>query len=265
MRTKLFLLCTVFLAFSPLAQAKGGGGILRGGQGFLFPDHNSFANPGQFALDNGTAIEGFYSRSTATTPTQNLIPSMVYGNGMVGLGVYGEHSGTDALSGGTNKIGAGVGFSLLKDHLTVGAKYVHTLGTTGAGDLSATMTLNPAGRHGFALGVGYTRQLAASTHGVNAAVGYTFSGNNNVELDVDFPSLTSFSQYNLAAHFTMMKQMIYFGGGYLLNNTTGTMLHGATGRLGFLLGGAADFSVWGRYIFTAGSVVDYGGSFRVAF
>jgi len=181
----------------------------------------------------------------------------------MGFGVVANREGTNLMSGATDQIGAGFGFALAKS-VTLGAKYNHTLGQSGLGDLGATLNFNPAAGKGIALGLGYTRDLAASTHGANAAIGYSFMGNNNIELDVDFPSLNSFSNFNLSALFTMQKQMIYLGGGYLMINSGG-MTHGAVGRLGFVLGGSVDFSIWGRHFFVASAPIEYGGSLRAAF
>lgn len=262
MRTKLFLVLSVFLGVSPLAHAKGGM-IMRGGQGFLFPDHNSTINAGQWALASGVGVEAMYTRSTTGT-SQTATPSVVYGNGRMGFGVAANRSGTDLLNNATNSIAGGLGFAMMKDVLTFGATYSQVLGTSSLGDLSAQLNFNPSGRKGFAFGLGYTRGLGSGTNSATVALGYSFMHNNTLEVDFELPALDSFSNYNVSAHFTMMKQFIYLGGGYLLVNN-GTMLHGATGRLGFVLGGSLDLSFWARYFFTTGSPIEYGGTVRVAF
>ncbi len=265
LRTKSLSVFLVLLGIGINANAASST-INRGGLGFLFPDNNSFSNPGQFADSRGFAVEGVYGRTTATTPTQSLTPSMVFGNGSFGMGAYGSRSGTELLTtaGVTDTIGAGLGISLFKGRATFGAKYDKVLGSANNGTVSGTFTLNPAGAKGMAIGVGYTRDITAGTNAVSAGLGYSFMGNNNIEVDISFPSISALGTFNLGAYFTMMKSMIYLSGGYLMQNS-GTMIHGATGRLGFLLGQQVDFSATGTYFFVTGSTISYGGSFRVAF
>src|SRR4051812_29699986 len=101
MRTLKIFVSFVILFAAVTAQARGGGNIMRGGLGFLFPDHNSFNNVGQFAADHGMAVEALYARTNQGGGPQTILPSFVYSNGAMGLGFYGSHTGTSLISGGS--------------------------------------------------------------------------------------------------------------------------------------------------------------------
>jgi hypothetical protein len=260
----------VFLVISGISMnasaAAGGGGIMRGGLGFLFPDHNSFANPGQFSDSRAMAVEAFYKRSTAATPVQTATPSLVYGNGAMGLGIAFSRMATDLMAtGATDTVSAGLGFSLVKGRATIGLGYDKSMGGADSGVVSGALTLNPPNRRGVALGAGYKRNLTSGTNMLTAGLGYSFMSNNNLEVNVTFPSLASMSIWSLGAYFTTMKGKLYLSGGYLMNNALGVSTSGVVGRLGFILGRSVDLSFWGQNFFGAGIPFEYGASFRAMF
>ncbi len=263
MRSRTLFIGLAILSLGTPSFARGGGNIMRGGLGFLFPDHNSFANPGQFAESRGMAIQAAYTKMDSPT-LHSVAPSFVYGNGAMGLGVYGARTGT-TLGTGADQIGAGLGFSLLKGRMTFGLGYDKQLGVgTGNGDISAQLNFNPANRRGAAFGVGYRRTLGSTVQSLSAGLGYSFMSNKNLEVDIAFPSVSSFSNFNLGAYFTTMAKFFYLGGGYLMSKQ-GTTVHGAAGRLGFVLGSSFDFSgTIGKY-FGAGNPTTWGGTLRASF
>lgn len=265
LRTKSLFVFLVLFGFGTNTYAAGGAGINRGGLGFLFPDNNSFVNPGQFADSHGMAVEGFYSRSNLTGAGHSISPSFVYGNGMMGVGVYGTRTGTDLLgAGNTDTVGAGLGVALLKGRATLGVRYDKTLGMTDNGVASATVTLNPAQRKGVAIGVGYTRNITSTASSLVAGAGYSFMSNNNLEVNITFPDINTLSNWNLAAYVTTMKGIGFLGAGYVMAKAA-TTSHGVSGRLGVVLGRSVDVSVWGATYFVTGSPILYGGSLRASF
>lgn len=265
LRTKSLLLLLVLSGLGINAYAAGGGAIQRGGIGFLFPDNNSFVNPGQFVDSMGSAFEARYTRTNVDGTNQTATPSLVYGNGTMGLGVYGSRSAVALLgSPTTDSVGAGLGFSLMKGRAVVGFRYDKTLGGTDSGDASAMLTLNPAGRKGIAIGVGYTRNLTSAVGSVTAGLGYSFMHNNNLEVNVTFPDISALSAWNLGAYVTTLKMPCYLAAGYVMNKTAAATNSGVSARLGAMLGSAMDLSFTANYWFITGSPVTYGASFRVA-
>jgi hypothetical protein len=269
LRTKSLLVLLVLsgIGFGINAHAaSGGGAVMRGGLGFLFPDNNSFANPGQFVDSHATAVEGLYSRSNVDGAAQTATPSIVYGNGSIGLGAYGSRQAVTLLgTPTTDTVGAAVGFSLMKGRAVVGLKYDKTLGSTDSGIATATLTLNPAMRKGMAIGVGYTRNISTSVGSLNAALGYSFMHNNNLEVDITFPDISALSAWNLGAYLTTMKGPAFLGAGYVMRNNGTTTSSGASARLGMMVGSMTDISITASYFFATGSPVNYGASLRMAF
>lgn len=263
MRSRTLFVCLAILTLGTQSFARGGGNIMRGGLGFLFPDHNSFANPGQFAESRGMALQAQYARTNLPS-VQMLAPSFVYGNGAMGLGVYGARAGA-TLGSGSDQIGAGLGFALLKGRMTFGLGFDKQLGAgAGDGDISAQLNFNSANRRGAAFGIGYRRTLGSTVQSLSAGLGYSFMSNKNIELDIAFPSISSFGNFDLGAYFTTMAKFFYLGGGYLMNKQ-GATTHGAAGRLGFILGSSFDVSgTIGKY-FGAGNPTTWGATLRASF
>ncbi len=263
-RTKSLLAFLVFFGLAVDGFAASNSNLQRGGLGFLFPDHNSFSNPGQFGAATGTGLEAYYGRDTASGP-QVMTPSLVYGNGMFGLGAYASRSAAVLLSDThSDTAGVGMGAVLLKGRVTLGAGYEHDLSSSGLGDITGTLTMNSPNRQGLSLGVAYTRGLASGVNSMKAGLGYSFMSNNNVEFNFALPDLTSMANFNLGAYFTTMKGMVYLSGGYVMTKAA-TTIHGASGRLGFMLGQNVDLSAWANYFFVTSSAVYYGGTLRFAF
>jgi hypothetical protein len=267
LRIKSLLAFVMLFGFGMHAiAAQGGGNIQRGGLGFLFPDHNSFANVGQFATARAIGVEIGYTRSTAATPTQSLFPSVVYGNGTIGLGAYASRTGTAIMTpGGADLAGLGFGLNMLKGRMTLGVEYEKPLSqVTSSGTVTASLTLNPPNRKGISLGVSYSRALTSAVNSLGAGLGYAFSGMAALEVDLQIPNLTSASNFNLQALANLNRGMVYFGGGYSMVKTA-TTLNGVAGRLGFVLGRSIDFSVLANYFFGTGNPITYGGTFRASF
>lgn len=262
MRTKIFLISAIFFAGSSAFAATGG--IMRGGLGFLFPDHNSFSNEGQFAASRGIGIQASYTK-TDVVDLHALGPSFVYGNGNVGFGVYGSRFGTDISDSTGDTIGAGLGLALFKGRATIGVGYGAAMSSMGNGNLDLTLTMNPANHKGASLGVGYTMGIGGGTSALIAGLGYSFDSNANFEVNFRLPSISDFSSWNLEAYFTTMKSILYLGGGYIMSNAAGSMSHTASGRLGFILGRSVDLSfIIGKTFATPGPMT-LGGTFRVSF
>lgn len=265
--TQWRVVATVFFVslFSTSTFARGGGNILRGGVGFLFPDHNSFVNPGQFAATNGMAVEALYSTSNVPGAVQGARPSFVYGNGAFGLGANWTRSGAN-LSTGTDSIGAGLGFALVKGRATVGLGYDRQLGAgAGNGDINVTLTFNPANRRGAAFGLGYKTTLGSGVNGLTAGLGFAFGTGSNFEVDATWANINTLGTFDGSAVFTTAKRFFYMGGGYVMNKAA-TMTHGLTGRFGFVLGTSIDLSAMATKYFVSGSnSFAYGGSLRASF
>jgi hypothetical protein len=181
---------------------------------------------------------------------------------MIGLGAYGSRYGT--LASGTDSIGGGLGVSLLKGRLTVGARYDKVVGSTEVGDVTGSLTMNPMGGHGMSVGVAYKRTLTAGTSALTAGLGYSFMSNNNLEVNVSWADITNTQNFDLGAYFTTMKSIVYLGAGYIMSKST-VMAHGVTGRLGFMLGQNVDFSGIATYYFVTGSALNYGATLRFSF
>lgn len=265
-RTKSLLAFLVLFGFAAESFAANSANILRGGLGFLFPDHNSFINPGQFAASHGMAVEAMYGRDTASGP-QSVQPSFVYGNGAIGFGAFASRSGADLLSGThTDTAGVALGANLLKGRLTIGGSYLQTLTPSSSGSVTGTLTFNSPNRQGVSVGVGYTRPLTGATavSSLTAGLGYSFMSNNNLEVNFKLADITSMSSYDLGVYFTTMKGMVYLGGGYVMSKSA-TTAHGVSGRLGFMLGQHADLSATATHYFVTGAAVNYGGTFRASF
>lgn len=265
-QTRILLLILV-AAFSLSAHADKSTKIIRGGQGFLFPDNNSFTNPGQFPLSYGMAFETGYTKVNGTSD-QQLTPSFVYGNGQLGLGAFYARSGTDLGSNATSAIGAGAGVSFLKNKLTFGASYTRSLETirTDDGTLGFTANLNGPQRMGPSLGVGFGTTLGSTTTNTqtgNVAVGYSFRSNQSIEGGLKFNNLSDTSDFDPFFAGTFGSQYVYFGTSYTYLKATTE--HQVGGRLGFILGRYIDVSAMATYVLKTGGAASYGATVRASF
>lgn len=242
--------------------------IIRGGLGFLFPDHNSFANPGQFPLSYGMAVEAGYSRTNGSSQ-QSLTPSIVYGNGQVGVGAFFARSGTSLTDeSSTNSIGAGLGASFLKDKFSVGASYTRDLSDTRTSDgtVNVTANLNGPQRKGPSVGVGVGTTLNATGgdyQTANASVGYSFRSNDNIEAGVVFNNLRNTSDFDPVFAGTFGSQYMYMGVSYRYKKLAEDHVVGA--RLGFILGRYLDLSASASYVLETGGEANYGATLRASF
>ncbi len=268
MKNTSFLFLVLAAALSLPAHADKSTKIIRGGLGFLFPDNNSFANPGQFPLSYGMAFETGYTKVNGSS-NQALTPSFVYGNGQLGLGAFYSRSGTDLGSNATSSVGAGVGMSFMKDKLTVGASYSRSLETlrTNDGALGATVNLNGPQRMGPSLGVGFGTTLGATsgtnTKSGNIGVGYSFRSNQSIEGGVLFNDLSNTADMSPYFAGTYGSQYAYLGGSYTYLKTAGD--HQVGGRLGVILGRYLDISALATYVLKTGGAASYGATVRASF
>jgi hypothetical protein len=254
-----FLVVFMVLAASS-ASARNTGNLMRGGVGFLFPDHNSFVNPGQLAADPGVAVEALYSRNNQSGGNQTLTPSFVYGDGTFGFGAYGQRVGP-TLTSGADTVGGAVGVALLKKRVTVGLG-VNSPVTPGGGPalFEASVTVNPANGSGSSFGLGYN----FSTRRARIGFGYSASFNKSIEFNATFPNINDLGTLDFGAYGNWARGSFFVGGGYTLRETT-TTTHGVTARTGLVLGQSFDVSLHFTYFFYAGSPVDYGITLRSAF
>jgi hypothetical protein len=268
MKLRYGLVFGLFFGLSALSVARDAN-IERGGLGFLYPDQNSFINPGEFATAHAMSVQGAYETNTKSSGPEEAVPSFVYGNGMFGLGVEGVRSAPNVTSStnATDLLEAGAGVSLIKERLTLGATYGRFVNADNgnAGVAGGTLTLQSPNRHGPSLGVGYnsTIGLATNTQSTTAAVGYSWRSNKNFEANVYFNDMKNMKNYNVAAFFTTAGNNVYAAGGYEWLNLTSQ--HEVLGRLGVVLGMKFDVSVLLGYIFTNGNPITYGFSARISF
>lgn len=262
--------CGLLMLAAP-SQAASKSMISHGGLGFLYPDHNSFANPGQFALDHGAGFEIDYStaKSTGTTSLQTATPSFVWSNGNFGLGVFGSRSGsslTDSITK-TDSVGAGLGFALAKGRLTVGLTGERSIDVNQSNDGTVGGTVNWNGDKGmgFSAGLGANTSLnnaAGDVRKGTAALGWGFNPMTKVEAVATFNDLADFGNYNLGGFLTVEGHMFYFSGGYnYLMSSKKSQLRGRAG----LEFGHVDFSAFVDYTTVVGSNPTFGGTLRVAF
>jgi len=241
--------------------------LTRGGLGFLFQDHNSFENPGQFSIDKGAGLEAMYMKGDLDA--QAIVPSFVYGNGKFGLGVYGMRSGTSLSDSAlkSDEIGAGVGFSMAKERVTVGigAKRSLESNLTSDGEVGATVTINGAKRVGASIGAGFNTTINADGGDVREgklAVGYAFNPMTSVEVVGTFNNLSDFNDWKVGGFLNYNGRIFYFSGGVNRYNTT--EVNELLGRAGFVLG-RVDLSLYAGYQLDQGTDPTIGGSFRFAF
>jgi hypothetical protein len=248
------------------AQARSGSSLQRGGLGFLFPDHNSFVNPGQFATSHGSALEFAYQRQNVDGGTQSVGPSFVYGNGSFGLGLSAVRGGTSLSDEGSFvDLGtAGLGFSAMKERMTIGASYSRIFNGTAVNDgvVGATLTLQGARRMGAVFGLGYRRVLGPDTQAATFGFGYAFQSSNSLELNVDFNDLDDVNDFTASGFFNLGRRWFYMGAGYSFANLS--EVHSGQARVGFILG-KVDVSGTIAAPFTSGGTLTYGGTLRAMF
>jgi hypothetical protein len=243
--------------------------IMRGGLGYLFPDNNSFFNPGQFSRSRGFSLEADYYRQNAST-LETLATSAVYGTGKFGLGVLASRFGTNFTqpANDTDTIGAGMGVTIA-NRLVLGAGYQAQTSSfaSDSGRLTASIGLSPFAGQGFGItaigSTNFSPKYSRSTQKGTIALGYSFRPNNTVEFFGtvnDFANATD-DQAGLA--FTLGNHWIYLGGFGAYNRQL--VNWEARGRLGFVIAKTIDISGYIDKVIQTGSDTTYGGAFRASF
>ncbi len=243
--------------------------ILRGGWGFLFPDHNSFVNPGQFAVSHGMAFEANYFREQNGS-SQAITPSLVYGGNHFGLGAYATRAGGDLLrdGGSSDSAGIGLGFSFAKERLTLGLGYDRSVrpSPTNDGAVKATLTLNPPQRRGVSLGFGMSTVLnrgGGSTQSGVFGVGYQFNTHASLEANLELVNLSTLNDWGVGSFFNIGSQEVYLSVGHRYQHLA-TTHHGVV-RLGFILGSSVDLSGYASAPLVQGAELGYGVTLRAMF
>lgn len=264
----------VLLAMALGANAFAKTNIMRGGVGFLYPDHNSFQNPGQLAMSHGTGLEILYGyQQGASTATQTGSLSMSFAAKKYSLAVGASRTGTalESSNSSTDSVNLGAGVALGK-RVTVGGHYARSIdgGQTNDGTIRGTVTLNPgrSGR-GLAIGAAYSTTVGGLvTHGAKIAFGFTGKKKgSNFEASFELPNLSSTSSFKAGAAFTLSGKSVYLGAGYTYDNSAATANHDIAGRVGFLLSkkGSADLSAFVTYTTETNVNPSFGGTFRALF
>jgi hypothetical protein len=268
MKRSLSFAFAVAFCFASSAYADKSTKIIRGGLGFLYPDHNSFSNPGQFPLSYGMAVEAGYGRTNGSS-SQTLTPSFVYGNGKVGVGGFYSRGGTDLLgSSASSSVGFGLGVSFLKDKLTLGAKYDTSLESTRTndGNLAVTVNLNGPQRKGPSLGLGVGTTISADggdRQNATASLGYSFRSNNSIEAGLTFNDIRDTADFSPFFAGTFGSQYLYLGGSYTYAKAAED--HMVAARLGVILGRYLDLSAQASYVLETGGAATYGATVRASF
>ncbi len=265
--TRKLLLCFAVLTIATVsAHARSSGNIQRGGLGFLFPDHNSFKNPGQFSTAHGSGLEFEYNAQSSTGGSKTVKPSFVYGNGNFGLGINGARSGASLSESGqyVDMVQAGLGFSTMKERMTIGAAYTKIVtgpNLLGDGLVDLTLTLQGARRMGAVFGLGYHRVLGLNTHAATLGFGYGFQSSNSLEVNVDFNNLDDVNDFTASGFFNLGRQWFYMGAGYSFAKVAET--HSGQARVGFIMG-KVDVSGLISAPFSGGTLT-YGATLRAVF
>jgi hypothetical protein len=247
--------------------------ISRGGLGFLYADHNSFSNPGNFADDRGTGIQAEYSvqqQASGEPMEQTFIPSAVYGGTDWGFGIFGQRAGTNLLDSSTktDTIGAGLGVGMFKDRLTIGVSGSRDIDVSqnNNGVVGGSITWNGNGlkREGLALGGAvFTTldQAGGDVQNAVAAIGWGFEM-TKIEAIATFNNLSDMSDWNLGAALTFEGKVFYFSAlyNYLMLSKDSQL----GGRLGIVIG-KFDISALVSNTFNSTSNLSYGATVRIAF
>lgn len=257
------------MLFVPVLGFAKDSNLERGGLGFLFPDHNSFANPGQFAVSHGIAVQGAYGTDTKVANPQTGNFNAVFGNGTFGMGAGVNRTAPNVLKSqnASDFVLAGAGVALLKERLTLGGSYSRMVsaGADGSALVQGTLTLNSPGRKGPSIGVGYSQLVnsAFTYKAVTAGIGYQFHSQASVEGNVYFNDTSDWSNYDAGLFFTTGAGMMYAGGGYLYHAVA--KQHEVSGRIGFVFGQRFDVSATIGHTFASGNPINYGATARIAF
>jgi len=272
MNLRFGLIAGLFFVVSTIGFAKDSN-LERGGLGFLYPDHNSMVNPGQFATSHGFAAQAEYMTDTKNSQGQTGDANVVYGNGMIGLGA-GASRFAPKVTDSTNAIDtvkAGAGVSLIKERLTIGGSYSRAVSPllSGMSIAEGTVTFQRPNRRGPSIGAGYIKTMnvptgfTAASSSVIAGLGYSFRSNQSVEANVLFNDTSNWKDYNAELFFNTASNAIYFGGGWVYHALA--VQHEVKGRIGFVLGSRFDISAEGGYLFVSGNAITYGATARFAF
>jgi hypothetical protein len=263
--------CGLLLAAAPSQAASGKSTISRGGLGFLFPDHNNFNNIGQTALDKGTSIELDYGVTpvTGASNVQMATPSIVFSTGSFGLGAFVQRSGTSLTetANKTDTVGAGLGFALAKQRLTIGVQGYRSIDIAQSSDgtVGASLAWNGDKRVGFTAGAGVTTTLNQANEDTRAgtvALGWGFNPMTKVEVVAKLNNLSDTNDYDLGGYLTYEGNVFYFSGGYnYLAQSKDSQVRGRAG----LAFGKFDLSAFVDYTIVDGGSPAYGGTARVTF
>lgn len=264
---KACLISLIFAVSAPMAFAKGGH-LSRGGLGSVFPDANSFLNPSRFATMTGFSAQGEFVLFKDVSPGFALTrPSIAFGNGKVGMGLYGQRLGNmTSPRSSTDSVGVAGGVALVKEKLLFGASYERSIDANPPSDgvLSGTFSLIPKGK-GVSLVAGGSTTFNADTEirTVGGGIGYAFSPMVMVEVAGKINDLNDLSDFTATAGMSVQGRVLYAAGLYTYNKVAAT--HGAEGRLGFIIGNVFDAAGYAQKTFTTGSSINFGGSGRLRF
>lgn len=267
-RFLLISACGLFMSIASYGAGKTA--LSRGGLGIIFTDHNSFSNAGQFALDKGMALEAQYAQMTVLGQSMMVAqPSFVFGNGSFGLGVYGNRTAASISdsTGKTDTVGAGLGFSMAKERVTLGISGERNLEDTATNDgtVGATLTLNGNKRMGFSLTAGVDMTLNdvnGDTKSAKAGLGWGFTSNTSAEVYASWDSIDDFDDMDITGVLTSSTQKFYGSAAFTYAKASEAM--SVSGRVGVVLG---RFDLSGTIIYSLEDGIDpiYGGSARIAF
>lgn len=265
MKKVIFVLILSLFCSSFTAIAKPKGNLIRGGLGFLFPDANSFSNPGQFAMNQATSVEAYYTRQNLSQ-AQSVLPSLVYGNGQFGLGAYAGRSSSNLASvSSTDTVGVGAGVGLMKNKMTIGAGYdrITSSANNNKGTVRGMMNFNPAGM-GPSLGVGGFSTLNSGTKTQGATVGLGYIARAALfEINALSNDLKNSKDQTGSAFLTLQTARVYLGGGYSYLRLAAA--HAVQTRVGMLLGSTFDLSLHAEKVLLKTSQPTFGASVRAAF
>lgn len=240
----------------------------RGGVGFLFNDNNSFNNVSSQSGSHGAAFEVQYGYGSNVSAAQT---SLVWGNGTVGLGAYGNRTGVSLTQASRNvdTVGVGASVALSKERFHVGAKFERPINvrTSNSGIAEGSFTLMNAKGMGFGLGGSYSSQLASET-GANLQVlkvslGYSFRPNSGMEAIARINDMMNTLNWTAGGSINYADNIFFIGAGYEYTNIGA--ISTVIARFGFIIGKHFDISVLGNYSLVSGSNPFVGGSARLSF